>query len=128
MAPGKSCGAAQPQVALGAVGVPHRGTWRWSTPGLGTPPSPSALNPECLSQAFVKVRNLLEKTMAEDPQNLKISLEETESKRAQQGHFPQRLSQPLSMGSSERPTVPADPDPGVASRPCLQGFEHGGWL
>ncbi|XP_074733544.1 coiled-coil domain-containing protein 183-like [Strix uralensis] len=30
-------------------------------------------------KAFVKVRNLLEKTMAEDPQNLKISLEETEN-------------------------------------------------
>lgn len=102
----------------GCCGVSPTGRHGGGAPlGLEHPLSPSAVNPECLSQAFVKVRNLLEKTMAEDPQNLKISLEDTEGRRAQRGHVPQRLSQPLPMGSSERPTVPADPDPGVASRP-----------
>ncbi|XP_026723410.1 coiled-coil domain-containing protein 183 [Athene cunicularia] len=88
------------------------------------PPDSHSLNED--NKAFVKVRNLLEQSMAEDPRNPKISLEDTEGRRAQRGHVPQRLSQPLPTGSSERPrlspTVPADPDPGAASRPWLQTF------
>ncbi|CAM9368816.1 unnamed protein product [Bubo scandiacus] len=41
------------------------------------PPNSHSLDED--DEAFVKVRNLLEKTMAEDPQSLKISLEDTEN-------------------------------------------------
>ncbi|KAM9615552.1 coiled-coil domain-containing protein 183 [Morphnus guianensis] len=77
-------------------GVPSRGTLRWGTPWVVTRTSPSAINPECLSQTFVKVRNLLEKTITNDPQNLKISFEDigsrVQGRRAQHGHVPQQLS------------------------------------
>ncbi|XP_074751189.1 coiled-coil domain-containing protein 183-like [Athene noctua] len=85
------------------------------------PPESHSLNED--NATFVKVRNLLEQTMAQAPRSLKISLEDTKGRRAQRGHVPQRLSQPLPTGSSERPrlspTVPADPDPGAASRPWV---------
>ncbi|CAM9180396.1 unnamed protein product [Bubo scandiacus] len=42
------------------------------------PPNSHSLDED--DEAFVKVRNLLEKTMAEDPQSLKISLEDTETR------------------------------------------------
>lgn len=77
-------------------GVPSRGTSRWGTPWVVTRTSPSAINPECLSQTFVKVRNFLEKTIMNNPQNLKISFEDigsrVQGRRAQRSHVPQQLS------------------------------------
>ncbi|XP_056182710.1 uncharacterized protein LOC130143841 isoform X3 [Falco biarmicus] len=60
-------------------GVPRAGTSRWGSPWLGTPTSPSASNPECLPQIFAEVRNLLENTTADHPQNLRVSLEDAGS-------------------------------------------------
>lgn len=57
-------------------GVLPRGTWMWGIPWVVTPTSPSAISRGCLSQTFVKVRNFLEKTTANNVQNLKISLED----------------------------------------------------
>ncbi|XP_055650217.1 coiled-coil domain-containing protein 183-like isoform X3 [Falco peregrinus] len=60
-------------------GVLRAGTSRWGSPWLGTPTSPSASNPECLPQIFAEVRNLLENTTADHPQNLRVSLEDAGS-------------------------------------------------
>ncbi|KAM6082405.1 coiled-coil domain-containing protein 183-like [Chlamydotis macqueenii] len=54
VAPGKSHGAAQPQVALGTVGHP----------------------PQRGMETFVKVRNILEQATANDAQNLKVCLKD----------------------------------------------------
>lgn len=46
------------------------------TPLVVTPASPSALNAASLSQTVVKVTQLLEKTLTNDPQNQKVPLED----------------------------------------------------
>ncbi|XP_056217138.1 coiled-coil domain-containing protein 183-like [Falco biarmicus] len=77
------------------------------------------------NKIFAEVRNLLENTTADHPQNLRVSLEDAGSgqgRRAQRGHVPQQPSQPLPVGIPGHPclssTVPAEPNPRAACPRC----------
>ncbi|XP_057256220.1 coiled-coil domain-containing protein 183-like [Pezoporus wallicus] len=87
-------------------------------------------------ETFVKVRQLLEETLMADPRNRKVSLEDTgvglQGRKGDTSHG-NCPSQPLPPGISgcpcPSPTVPAEPNPGVAAgvgadRAWLQAFEH----
>lgn len=122
---GRAMGQLSPRWHGALQGVPRAGTSRWGSPWLGTPASPSASNPECLPQIFDEVRNLLDNTTADHPQNLRASLEDagsSQGRRAQRGHVPQQPSQPLPTGIPGHPclssTVPAEPNPRAACPRC----------
>ncbi|XP_062485681.1 LOW QUALITY PROTEIN: coiled-coil domain-containing protein 183-like [Pezoporus occidentalis] len=87
-------------------------------------------------ETFVKVRQLLEETLTTDPRNQRVSLEDTgvrlQGRKGDTSHG-NCPSQPLPPGISgcpcPSPTVPAEPNPGVApgvgaDRAWLQAFEH----